>query len=95
MPTRKFNPVHLMGCLMLAAVTCFPSTVAAQDRHAGYYYPPPETFEVYPARGPILPDSNKRRRIGFIVGLTEGMLGRPYPPEFAVFAKGAEAEKMI
>ena len=67
----------------------------AQDRHAGYYYPPVTSQETYPARAPVLPDSDRLRRIGFIVGLTRQQLARDYAPEIAIFAKGAEAEKII
>lgn len=67
----------------------------AQDRHAGYYYPEPKTSEVYDARVAALPGSDRLRRIGFVTVLTNEMLKNPYPPQFAVFAKGAEAEKLI
>lgn len=68
---------------------------AEEERHAGYYYPPPQTVETYPARGDTLPDSDRTRRIGFVVEMTRQMLSNPYPPEFAVFAKGADAEKLL
>jgi len=67
----------------------------AEDRHAGYYYPVPQTSETYPARSQTLPDSDRTRRIGFVVQLTKQILDHPYPPDFAVFAKGDEAEKML
>lgn len=65
------------------------------DHHVGYYYPAPATHEVYQARVPTLPDSDRRRRIGFVTVLTGQMLQNPYPPQFAVFAKGTEAQKLI
>jgi hypothetical protein len=67
----------------------------SQDRHAGYYYPEPETTEVYTARVVTLPDSDRVRRLGFVTGLTQQLFATPYSPEYAVFAKGDEAEKMI
>lgn len=85
----------ILPVLMLAMVAFWFSPAAADDRHAGYYYPEPTTTEVYPAKGEKLPDSTKRRRIGFIVALTDEMLERPYPPDFAVFAKGEDAEKLL
>lgn len=66
-----------------------------EDRHAGYYYPEPATSEVYEARVPILPGSDRTRRVGFVTVMTNEMLQNPYPPQFAIFAKGAEAEKLI
>ena len=68
---------------------------AAQDRHEGYYYPEVTSVETYPARARTLPDSDRTRRIGFIVGVTRQQLAQDYPPEVAIFTKGAEAEKMI
>ncbi len=65
------------------------------DRHAGYYYPPITSRETYPARAPMLSDSDRQRRLGFIVGLTRQQIDRAYPPQYAIFAKGEEAEKLI
>ena len=71
------------------------SSAAAADRHEGYYYPEVTSRETYTARAATLPDSDRARRIGFIVGLTRQQMGQDYPPELAIFTKGAEAEKMI
>jgi len=69
--------------------------LANRDRHAGYYYPPVDSREVYTARAITLADANRDVRLGFIVGVTKKMLERSYPPRFVIFAKGDEAEKMI
>lgn len=82
----------MAGLLCLALV---PSAGRAADRHANYYYPAPETEETYTARAQTLAESGRRSRIAFVTGLTNRMLQNPYPPEFAIFAKGAEAEKLI
>lgn len=65
------------------------------DRHAGYYYPVPQTREIYNARAIRLPESDRKRRIAFITQVTTQQLTRPHPPQFIMFAKGAEAEKLI
>lgn len=65
------------------------------DRHAGYYYPPITSSETYEARAVVMADSDRSQRIKFINNLTEQLLSRPYPPEYAIFAKGDEAQKMI
>jgi hypothetical protein len=65
------------------------------ERQANYYYPQPQTREVYVSQATILSDSDRDRRIGFVIGLTQQMLSNPYPPTFAVFAKGDEAERLI
>ncbi len=68
---------------------------APKDRHAGYYYPPPTSVEVYKARARILEEANRRRRIGFVIAAVGSMRERPYPPTFAIFPKGSEAQKLI
>ena len=87
-----------LGFLMFVAVLAsviVSGDVAAADRHEGYYYPTVTSRETYVARAITLPDSDRARRIGFIVGLTRQQLAQDYPPEIAIFTKGAEAEKMI
>ncbi|MDE0780734.1 MAG: molybdopterin-guanine dinucleotide biosynthesis protein A [Alphaproteobacteria bacterium] len=81
---------------VLLAVLSGDVAVAQYDgRHSGYYYPEPATSEVYEARVPVLPGSDRHRRIGFVTVMTNGMLKNPYPPQFAIFAKGVQAEKLI
>lgn len=65
------------------------------DQHAGYYYPTPKTFERYTSSAPTLPDSDKVRREGFVIGLTKQLLGGQYAPYYAIFAKGSQADKLI
>ena len=67
----------------------------AEDRHAGYYYPAPQTSETYEARAQVLPDAKRALRVAFITGLTNQFLKQGYAPPQAIFAKGTEAEKMI
>lgn len=81
-----------LGAWLLAASGPAP---ASADRHAGYYYPQPASREVYEARAATLADASRKRRILFVTELTNQMMNNPYPPPFAVFAKGAQAEKMI
>ena len=78
-----------------AALLLGASAAAAADRHAGYYYPPPATTETYTARTVTLPDAIRETRLGFVIGITQQTMGRPYPPRFVVFAKGDGAQKLI
>ena len=82
---------------LLAYAFCYlvPGAAQARDRHAGYYYPEPQTIETYKVRARILPGANRERRIDFVVGLNKIMLKRPYAPEYSVFVKGKGAEKLI
>jgi hypothetical protein len=68
---------------------------SGRDRHAGYYYPPPSSHETYEARADASPQATALTRIGFVTALANGNDSRPYAPPIAVFAKGAEAEKLI
>jgi len=81
--------------IILSVLLAAAQTAASADRHAGYYYPPPESTEVVDTRGEPLPGSDRRRRILFVTEMTRVALGNPYPPDVAIFAKGAEAEKLI
>jgi len=94
MKLYRFPALMLSAGLALAPLGV--SAIAqSDDRHTGYYYPAPATSEIYEARVPVLPGSDRKRRIGFVTVMTNEMLKNPYPPQFAIFAKGTEAEKLI
>ncbi len=77
------------------AVLMGSGAAGADDRHVGYYYPEPQTRETYTARAPTLPQADRTMRIGFVTGTAIQQFNLAYPPQVAVFAKGAEAEKLI
>jgi hypothetical protein len=83
----------LAGAALVAAVAV--GAARAEDRHSGYYYPPPGSAEVYESRALTLADSDRARRLGFVTLMTGELLSQPYAPDYAVFAKGEEAEKLI
>jgi hypothetical protein len=83
---------------ILAVALCLGLAVpdaAAEDRHVGYYYPPPNSEEVYKARARTLPEASRSLRIRFVTGVTQQIQTRPFAPTAAMFAKGTEAEKLI
>ena len=82
----------LLACLI--ALFGLPAS-AGEDRHAGYYYPTPTTVETYGARTISLPEATRQTRLGFIIGITQTSLSRPYPPRIVMFAKGDQAQKLI
>lgn len=88
-----FRLLTLLAAAMLVAGPAIAEN--ADDRHEGYYYPPPGEIETYTARVEALPDSDRQRRIGFVVGLTRELLNQRYAAYYAVFAKGDDAEKLI
>ncbi len=90
---RYFISITALTVLTLGLL--LPVAASAPDRHAGYYYPETGSEETYKARARTLLDSDRDRRLGFIVGFTGEMARDPAPLRFAVFAKGTEAEKLI
>jgi len=87
-PIMRWFLLSFLGLFMTGGVH-------AEDRHAGYYYPEPSSKEVYRSDIPSLPGTNRERRIGFVVNIANTMFERPYPPRFALFAKGKDAEKLL
>lgn len=81
--------------LVLVSIGLAAPADAADDRHAGYYYPVPQSSEVYNARAQTLEEADRTLRVGFVTGVTNQALSRPHPPTVAMFAKGAEAQKLI
>jgi len=82
-----------LGLLLIVLVTNVQAN--SHDRHAGYYYPQPASREVYKARAATLAKASRKRRIVFVTELVNQMMNNPYPPPFAIYAKGEDAEKMI
>jgi len=80
--------------IFLAGLGSTPIASGA-DRHAGYYYPPPDQIEIYKARTQVLPDASQLRRIGFVTAITHENLKRPYPPATVFYAKGEHSQKLI
>ena len=78
---------------LLALIVVAPAT--GNDRHAGYYYPPITSDEVYRARSRVMDNADRAMRIGFIVAQTEAQRKRIYPPRYAIYTKGDEAKKLI
>lgn len=93
----KFGAVRILfgAAWLLAFGVLAPSEGTAQQRHDGYYYPSPQTTEIYVPRVQPSGQADRRTRIAFTTGLTSQMLAAPSPPRFAIFAKGDEAQKLI
>ena len=68
----------------------------ASDRHAGYYYPMPVTKEHYRPRARKMSGAGRETRIAFVTKIANAMWTKnPYPPQFAMFSKGSQQEKLI
>jgi hypothetical protein len=72
-----------------------PAAAQLVDRLEGYYYPAVSSRESYVSRAQTLKDSTRTRRLGFVSGLTHQLAEQPYPPPYAVFAKGDDAKRLI
>ncbi len=86
-----------MGLALVVIGILAAADAAAQsaDRHAGYYYPKPQSVEVYKARTVTMMTMDRHQRIQFVVGVVEDMTRRPFPPGLSFFAKGTDTEKLI
>lgn len=67
----------------------------AAERHELYYYPEISSQETYTSRARIVDQADRRKRIGFVVAHTLQQERQHYPPRYALFAKGEEADKLI
>ena len=95
--TGRLMPAMLavVGLGVYMGFLATPELAAAQDRHAGFYYPEPATSEVYEARSFTMQEATRKSRVAFVTGITNEQNKAPYPPQAAIFAKGTEAEKLI
>lgn len=90
---QALRMVSLAFITMIAGAVCSVSWAA--DRHAGYYYPEPQSSEVYTARVQELPNADRRTRIAFVTGVAAQQQRNPYAPTFHLFAKGEYGEKLV
>ncbi|GAB4515201.1 MAG: hypothetical protein Tsb0019_13730 [Roseibium sp.] len=89
---QVITAVFSASALWLAAIG---SPAGAFDAHAGYYYPEPQTREVYVSKLGMAPDAGKRSRAAFVIGLAAEQDKRNRVVGYHLFAKGAELEKLI
>lgn len=87
--------MRVIRLLVLLALIGWVTPSAADDRHAGYYYPKATSTEDYTPRAPALADNDRTRRRDFISAIVREIADAPYAPTYAMFAKGTNAEKLI
>jgi len=92
---RRIARSCIAAALAAGLSVCGAAAARAEDRHAGYYYPQPQSFETYYARARPLDGASRDRRLGFVTGITQRQMQAPFPMSHVVFAKGAEAEKLL
>jgi hypothetical protein len=90
--------VSLFGGVVRAAeqeVATPPNLVFSEESQNGYYYPDLTSREVFTSRASPLPEATRITRLAFVTNLTQQQLNKAYPPPFAIFAKGNDAQKLI
>lgn len=87
--------MRLAVVAIAAAISLRTGAAAADDRHAGYYFPESQSTEVYMARAVTLPDTDRKQRLAFVTGVTLKQANLPYPSNLAMFARGDDATRSI
>ena len=85
-------PITLLAMVLVLGLG---APARGADRHVGYYYPEPQSQEVYTARSQTLDESDRSLRIAFVTGITNQILAKQYAPTAAIFAKGEYGQKLI
>ncbi len=73
----------------------FTSALAQSSRHEGYYYPRVTSRETFVSRATTFEDSDRTRRLLFVNTVTKQLSEMAYAPQYAIFAKGDEADRLI
>lgn len=85
----------VLASLLAVLLGIAPGAAQKRDLHAGYYYPEPNTREVYVANVPLAPDASVTSRVAFVIGLDNRQRNLNYAPTYHMFVKGADLEKLI
>jgi hypothetical protein len=67
----------------------------ADDRYVGYYYPKPNSTEVYESAMQTVAGVDRAQRVQFVTVVSQGTIQSSYRVPYAVFVKGEKADKMI
>ena len=66
-----------------------------EDQYIGYYYPKPNSTEVYESAMQTIAGVDRPQRIQFVTVVSQGTIQSSYRVPYAVFAKGEKADKLI
>src|SRR6185369_9797597 len=72
-----------------------PAAATDGDRYVGYYYPKPNSTEVYESTMQTIADVDRPQRVQFVTVVSQGTIQSAYRVPYAVFVKGEKADKMI
>jgi hypothetical protein len=68
---------------------------AAEDRYVGYYYPKPNSTEIYESQMKTIDGVDRAQRVQFVTVVSQGTIQSSYRVPYAVFTKGEKADKLI
>jgi hypothetical protein len=68
---------------------------ASEDRYIGYYYPKPNSTEIYESSMQTIDGVDRAQRVQFVTVVSQGTIQSSYRVPYAVFVKGEKAEKLI
>ncbi len=71
------------------------STASADDRYVGYYYPKPNSTEIYESAMQTIAGVDRAQRVQFVTVVSQGTIQSSYRVPYSVFVKGEKADKMI
>jgi hypothetical protein len=68
---------------------------ATEDKYIGYYYPKPNSTEVYESSLQTIAGVDRAQRVQFVTVVSQGTIQSSYRVPYAVFVKGEKADKLI
>ena len=72
-----------------------PAAAATEDRYVGYYYPKPNSTEVFQSSLQTIAGVDRPQRVQFVTVVSQGTIQSAYRVPYAVFVKGEKADKLI
>lgn len=89
------SKIMALAGVLLILLSASGSPAGAEDAHAGYYYPAPQTREDYVSSLSVALDAGERSRAAFVIALAAQQEKLGHLPGYHLFAKGDELEKLI
>jgi len=72
-----------------------PAASADEDKYIGYYYPKPNSTEVYQSAMQTIAGVDRPQRVQFVTVVSQGTIQSSYRVPYSVFVKGEKADKLI
>ncbi|HEY2875070.1 MAG TPA: hypothetical protein VGJ56_24305 [Reyranella sp.] len=72
-----------------------PTAAATDDKYIGYYYPKPNSTEVYESAMQTIAGVDRAQRVQFVTVVSQGTIQSAYRVPYAVFVKGEKADRLI